>query len=55
MSPELIFDAVVIAVLVLSFVSKLLPKPQPKEKHFQYARCGAISRHTERTIECLAQ
>lgn len=51
MSPELIFGAVVVAVLVLSFVSKIFPKPQPKEKHFQCARCGAISRHTERTIE----
>ncbi|MEN9481747.1 MAG: hypothetical protein RLZZ298_3142 [Pseudomonadota bacterium] len=51
MSPELIFGIVIVAVFVLFFVSKLFPKPQPKEKHFQCARCGAISRHTERTIE----
>lgn len=37
--------------IVLSFLGKLLPKRQPKEKHFKCARCGTISRHTERTIE----
>jgi hypothetical protein len=51
MSPELIFGIVVVAVIVLSLIGRLFPKPQPKEKHFQCARCGAISRHTERTIE----
>ena len=51
MSPELIIGAVIVGVVVLSFVGKLLPKRQPKETHFKCARCGAVSRHTERTIE----
>jgi hypothetical protein len=51
MSPEVIIGVVVAGVIVLSFVGKLLPKRQPKEKHFKCARCSAISRHTERTIE----
>jgi hypothetical protein len=51
MSPEVIFGIIIASVIVLSFLGKLLPKRQPKEKHFKCARCGTISRHTERTIE----
>jgi len=51
MSPELIFGAVIVGVVVLSLVGKLMPKRQPKEAHFKCARCGTVSRHTERTIE----
>lgn len=51
MSPELIFGIVIAGVVVLSFVGKLLPKRQPKEKHFKCSRCGTVSPHTERTIE----
>ncbi len=51
MSPELIIGAVIVGVVVLSLVGKLMPKRQPKESHFKCARCGAVSRHTERTIE----
>jgi hypothetical protein len=57
---QIIFVAVV-AVFVLYLISKFFSKPQsakphisraqPKEKQFQCARCGAISSHTERTIE----
>lgn len=51
MSPEIIIGSVVAGIVVLVLVGKLLPKPQPKEKHFKCARCGTVSRHTERTIE----
>ena len=51
MSPEVIVGVVIAGVVVLSLVGKLLPKRQPKEKHFKCARCGAVSPHTERTIE----
>jgi hypothetical protein len=51
MSPELIIGAVFVGVIVLSLIGKLMPKHQPKEKHFNCARCGAVSQHTERTIE----
>jgi len=51
MSPEVIFGIVIAGIIALSFVSRLLPKRQPKEKHFKCARCGAVSHHTERTIE----
>jgi len=50
-SPEVIFGVIITGAIVLSFLSKLLPRRQPKEKHFKCARCGAVSRHTERTIE----
>lgn len=50
-SPEVIFGIIIAGVIVLSFLSKLLPRHQPKEKHFKCVRCGAVSRHTERTIE----
>jgi hypothetical protein len=51
MAPEVIVGVVIAGVVVLSLVGKLLPKRQPKETHFKCARCGAVSRHTERTIE----
>ena len=51
MSPEVIIGAVIVGVVVLSFIGKLLPKRQPKETHFKCARCGTVSRHTERTME----
>ena len=61
MSPKLIIFIAVIAVFLLFLISKFFSKPQspkprisraqPKEKQFQCARCGAISSHTERTIE----
>lgn len=51
MSPEVIVGFVVAGIIVLSFVGKLLPKRKPKESHFKCARCGALSQHTERTIE----
>jgi hypothetical protein len=50
MSPGIIF-AISVSIIVLLFLGKLLPKRQPKEKHFKCARCGIISRHTERTVE----
>jgi hypothetical protein len=51
MSPEIIFGIILAGIVVLSFVSKLIPKRQPKEKHFKCSRCGTVSPHTERTIE----
>ncbi len=51
MSPELIIAVVFVGVVVLSLVSKFLPKRRPKEMHLKCARCGAVSQHTERTIE----
>ena len=51
MSPETIIGIVVAGVIALSLIGKLLPKRQPKEMHFKCARCGANSKHTERTIE----
>jgi DNA-directed RNA polymerase subunit RPC12/RpoP len=51
MSPETIIGIVVAGVVALSLIGKLLPKRQPKETHFKCSRCGANSRHTERTIE----
>lgn len=51
MSAEFIFGIAVATAIVLSFVGKLLPKRQPKEENFKCSRCGAISRHSERTIE----
>ena len=51
MSPELIIGAVIAGIVVWYFVAKLMPKRQPKETYFKCARCGAVSRHTERTIE----
>jgi hypothetical protein len=51
MSPEAIFGIIIASVIILSFVSKLLPNRRPKEKHFKCARCGAVSHHTERIIE----
>lgn len=51
MSQETIFGIAIAVVIVLSLIGKFLPKRQPKEKHFRCARCGAISPHTERTIE----
>lgn len=51
MSPEMIFGIVVAGVIALTLLGKLLPKRQPKEKRFKCARCGEVSRHTERTIE----
>lgn len=51
MSLEAIFGIIIAGVIVISFVSRLLPKRQPKEKTFKCTRCGVVSRHTERTIE----
>jgi ribosomal protein L37E len=51
MSSEAIFGIIIASVIILSFVNKLLLKRRPKEKHFKCARCGAVSHHTERTIE----
>ena len=51
MSPEIIIGAVIAGIVVLTFVSKLFPKGQPKAKQFKCARCGTFSPHTERTIE----
>lgn len=51
MSLETIVGIVVAGVIALSLIGKLLPKHQPKETHFKCSRCGANSRHTERTIE----
>ena len=51
MSPEVIIGIVVAGVIALSLVGKLLPKRQPKETRFKCSRCGAVSQHTERTIE----
>jgi hypothetical protein len=51
MSLELIVGAVLVGAIVLTLVSKRLPKRQPKESHFKCARCGVVSRHTERTID----
>ena len=51
MSPEVLFGIIFAGFVVLFFVSKLLPKRQPKEKHFKCSRCGAVSPHTERTID----
>lgn len=51
MPSEVIFGIIFVGVIVLFFVSRLLPKRQPKEKSFKCARCGVFSRHTERTIE----
>ena len=51
MSQETIFGIVIVGVVVLSFLSRLIPKRQPKAKQFKCSRCGKISPHTERTIE----
>ncbi len=51
MSPEVIIGIIIAGVMALSLVSKLLPKRQPKETRFKCSRCGAVSQHTERTIE----
>lgn len=51
MSPVQIVGIVVAIAVVLFLFGRLFPKPLPKEKHFQCARCGAVTRHTERTIE----
>lgn len=51
MSPELVVVAIIVGILVVSLIGKLLPKRQPKETHFKCARCGAHSKHTDRTIE----
>ncbi|WP_293007801.1 hypothetical protein [Nitrosomonas sp.] len=51
MSPEFIIGAVIVGIAVLFFFAKLLLKRQPKETYFECARCSAVSRHTERTIE----
>ena len=51
MSPEIIIGVVIAGIVVLTFVSKLLPKSQPKAKQFKCSRCGVFSPHTERTIE----
>jgi hypothetical protein len=51
MPPEIIVGAVIVGVIVLFFLGKLFPKRQPKETHFKCARCGAVTRHTDRTIE----
>jgi len=51
MSSEAIFGVIIAGIIVLSLVGRLIPKRQPKEKSFKCARCGVVSRHTERTIE----
>lgn len=51
MSSEAILGIIIAGVILLFFLSRLLPKRQPKEKSFKCARCGVISRHTERTIQ----
>ena len=51
MSLETIFGIAIAVVIVFSLIGRLLPKRRPKEKHFQCARCGAVSPHTERTME----
>ena len=51
MSQETIFGLAIAALFALSLTFKFFLKRQPKEKHFRCARCGAISPHTERTIE----
>ena len=51
MSPEIIIGIAIASIVVLTFVSKLLPKSSPKEKQFKCLRCGTFSPHTERTIE----
>jgi hypothetical protein len=51
MSPEVIAGILIAGIVFLSVVGKLLPKRRPKEDHFKCSRCGAVSQHTERTIE----
>lgn len=51
MSLEAIFGIIIAGLFVLSFVSRLLPKRQPKEKSFKCSRCGVVALHTKRTIE----
>ncbi|MBU0593093.1 MAG: hypothetical protein KKH74_05060 [Gammaproteobacteria bacterium] len=51
MSPEIIIGIGIAGIVLLTFVGKLLPKSQPKEKQFKCSRCGTFSPHTERTIE----
>lgn len=51
MSPEVIIGVVIAGIVALSLLGKILPKRRPKESHFKCARCGAVSQHTERTIE----
>jgi len=51
MTPEVIIGIVVVGVIALSLVGKLMPEREPKETYFKCSRCGAVSRHTERTIE----
>lgn len=51
MSLEVTLGIVVIGIIVLSFLLGLLPKREPKEKHFNCSRCGAFSQHNSRTIE----
>jgi hypothetical protein len=55
MTLETIFGVVVAVALALGIVSRLLPKPRPKETHFRCARCNARAPHTERTIEAWRQ
>jgi hypothetical protein len=46
---ELIFGVAVAAVAVLAIVSRLMPKRMPPSPVFQCTRCGAASRHNDRT------
>lgn len=50
-SPEQAFGTLIAAVIILSFLVKLIPQPKPKEKTFKCTRCKKISPHTPRTIE----
>jgi hypothetical protein len=55
MTPETLVGAIVAISLALGIVSRLWPKPRPKDMHFRCARCNARAAHTERTIEAWRQ
>ncbi len=51
MSPEVIFGICVAVVVVVGFISNLIPKRMPPSKSFKCGRCGVQALHTNRTAE----
>lgn len=51
MALEMLVGGLVAAVVVLGLVGRLLPKRRPPSPVFRCDRCGAASRHNDRTTD----
>ncbi len=51
MSLEVLFGIGVVAIIVIGFLGRLIPKRMPPSKSFKCGRCGTQATHNDRTAE----